>query len=159
MGHPLSSDLRERALAAVDAGVSRRAAAETFVAGLKLSGMIAPFVLDGPINAHAFEVYVEKILVPELSAGDIVVMDNLSSHKRPSVRAMIEAAGCELRFLPPYSPDLNPIEKAFSKFKANLRKAAERTVPALWDTIGRIIDLFTPTECVNYFASCGYDGD
>jgi len=131
----------------------------TFVAGLTRRGMIAPFVLDGPVNADAFEVYVEKILVPDLRAGDIVVMDNLSSHKRPSIRAKIEAAGGELRFLPPYSPDLNPIEKAFSKFKANLRKAAERTVPALWDTIGRVIDLFTPTECANYFISCGYDAD
>lgn len=100
----------------------------TFVAGLRTSGMVAPFVLDGPINADAFEVYVEKILVPELKPGDIVVMDNLSSHKRPSIQALIEAAGAELRFLPPYSPDFNPIEKAFSKLKALLRKAAERTV-------------------------------
>ena len=131
----------------------------TFVAGLRLSGMVAPFVLDGPINADAFEVYVEKILVPDLRPGDIVVMDNLSSHKRPSIRAMIEAAGAELRFLPPYSPDFNPIEKAFSKLKALLRKAAERTVGALWDAIGRFVDLYAPTECRNYFTSCGYDAD
>ena len=131
----------------------------TFVAGLRTSGMVAPFVLDGPINADAFEVYVEKILVPELKPGDIVVMDNLSSHKRPSIQAMIEAAGAELRFLPPYSPDFNPIEKAFSKLKALLRKAAERTIGALWDAIGHFIDLFTPTECANYFKSCGYDAD
>jgi transposase len=131
----------------------------TFVAGLRTSGMVAPFVLDGPINADAFEVYVEKILVPELKPGDIVVMDNLSSHKRPSIQAMIEAAGAELRFLPRYSPDFNPIEKAFSKLKALLRKAAERTIGALWDAIGHFIDLFTPTECANYFKSCGYDAD
>ena len=86
-------------------------------------------------------------------------MDNLSSHKRPSIQAMIEVAGAELRFLPPYSPDFNPIEKAFSKLKALLRKAAERTVGALWDAIGRFIDLFTPTECANHFKSCGYDAD
>jgi transposase len=131
----------------------------TFVVGLRTSGMVAPFVLDGPINADAFEVYVAKILVPELKPGDIVVMDNLSSHKRPSIQAMIEAAGAELRFLPPYNPDFNPIEKAFSKLKALLRKAAERTVGTLWDAIGRFIDLFTPTECANDFKSCGYDAD
>lgn len=128
----------------------------TFVAGLRTSGMVAPFVLDGPINADAFEVYVEKVLVAELKPGDIVVMDNLSSHKRDAVCAMIEAAGAELRFLPPYSPDFNPIEKAFSKLKALLRKAAERTVDALWDAIGRFCHLFTSPECVNYFVSCGY---
>ena len=129
------------------------------MAGLRTSGMVAPLVIDGPINAAAFEVYVEKILVPELRPGDIVVMDNLASHKRPNIRAMIKAAGATVRFLPPYSPDFNPIEKAFSKLKALLRKAAERSVDALWDTIGRCIDLFTPTECANYFASCGYDAD
>ena len=117
----------------------------TFLAGLRHDGIVAPFVLDGPINADAFEVYVEKILVSELKPGDIVVMDNLSSHKRPSIQAMIEAAGAELRFLPPESPDFNPIEKAFSKLKALLRKAAEQTVGTLWDAIGRFIDLFTPT--------------
>ena len=131
----------------------------TFVAGLRSSGMVAPFVLDGPINADAFEVYVEKILVPELRPGDIVVMDNVSSHKRPDIQAKIEAAGAELRFLPPYSPDFNPIEKAFAKLKALLRKAAERTVEGLWDAIGRFVDLFTPQECANYFLSCGYDAD
>ncbi len=92
-------------------------------------------------------------------SGDIVILDNLSSHKISGVREAIEARGARLAYLPPYSPDLNPIEKAFSKFKANLRKAAERTVPALWDTIGRVIDLFTPAECANYFTSCGYDAD
>jgi transposase len=131
----------------------------TFVAGLRTTGMVAPFVLDGPINAAAFEVYVEKILVPELRSGDIVIMDNLSSHKQPAVRRLIEAAGAELRFLPPYSPDFNPIEKAFAKLKALLRKAAERTVEALWNTIGTLIDVYTPAECANYFLSCGYDAE
>lgn len=121
--------------------------------------MVAPFVLDGAVNAAAFEVYVEKILIPELRPGDIVIMDNLSSHKQPAVRRLIEAAGAELRFLPPYSPDFNPIEKAFSKLKALLRKAAERTVDALWNTIGALIDTFTPAECANYFVSCGYDAE
>ncbi len=131
----------------------------TLVAGLRMSGMVAPMVLDGPINGDWFEAYVTQILVPELRPGDVVIMDNLSSHKRASVRERIEAAGATLRFLPPYSPDFNPIEKAFSKLKALLRKAAERTVGALWDAIGRFIDLFTPTECANYFKSCGYDAD
>ncbi len=129
----------------------------TFVAGLRLSGIAAPFVLDGPINRNAFEIYVAKVLVPELKPGDIVVMDNQSSHKGAAVRAMIEAAGASLLYLPPYSPDFNPIEKAFSKLKAHLRKAAERTVSGLWDAIGRLIDLFTPQECTNFFAAAGYD--
>src|SRR3954451_19257996 len=96
------------------------------------SGLVAPFVLDGPINRHAFEIYVEKVLVPELQPGDVVIMDNLSSHKSPRVRALIEAAGATLLYLPPYSPDFNPIENAFAKLKALLRKAAERTVEGLW---------------------------
>ena len=107
----------------------------TFVGALTLRGMIAPFVLSGPINRDAFEAYVDSVLVPELRPGDIVVMDNLSSHKGPKVREMIEDAGAELRFLPPYSPDFNPIENAFSKLKAMLRKAAERTVDGLWTAI------------------------
>jgi transposase len=129
----------------------------TFVAGLTMRGMIAPFVLDGPINRDAFETYAAKVLVPELRPGNIVVMDNLSSHKGPRVREMIEAAGARLLFLPPYSPDFNPIENAFAKLKAHLRKAAERTVGGLWEAIGRIIDLFAPAECKNYFAAAGYD--
>jgi transposase len=129
----------------------------TFIAGLTTRGMIAPFVLDGPINRSAFETYVERVLVPELRQGDIVVMDNLSSHKGPKVREMIEAAGASLLFLPPYSPDFNPIENAFAKLKALLRKAAERTVDGLWATIGLLIDLFEPIECQNYFAAAGYD--
>jgi len=137
----------------------------TFVAGLRLAGIVAPMVLDGPINRRAFEAYVDQILVPELKPGDIVIMDNLSSHKSPAVRTAIEAVGAELRFLPPYSPDFNPIEKAFAcpqgmrsiKLKAMLRKAAERTVDGLWSAIGVLIDLFTPTECTNFFTAAGYE--
>ena len=128
----------------------------TFVAGLRLSGIAAPFVLDKPINRISFETYVDKVLVPSLNPGDIVIMDNLSSHKGIRVKEMIEAAGASLRYLPPYSPDLNPIENAFAKLKAHLRKAAERTVDALWSTIGRLIHCFTPPECRNYFTAAGY---
>jgi len=129
----------------------------TFVGALRLSGMVAPMVLDGPINRDAFEAYVQQFLVPELKPGDIVVMDNLGSHKSKLVREAIEAAGATLLFLPPYSPDFNPIEKAFSKLKALLRKASERTVEGLWAAIGRSLDAFTPQECANYFAAAGYD--
>ena len=119
--------------------------------------MIAPFVLDGPINRLAFETYVEKVPVPELRTGDIAIMDNLSSHKGAGVRERIEAVGAELLFLPPNSPDLNPIEMASSKLKALLRKAAKRTVDGLWKAIGSILDTFAPHECRNYFAAAGYD--
>jgi transposase len=129
----------------------------TFVGALTMRGMIAPFVLGGAINRDAFEAYVERVLVPELRPGDIVIMDNLSSHKGPRTLALIEAAGARLLFLPPYSPDFNPIENAFAKLKALLRKAAERTLEGLWAAIGRIADAFTPTECANYFSTCGYD--
>jgi len=129
----------------------------TFVAGLRLSGLVAPMVLDGPINRDTFQAYIDQVLVPELTPGDVVVMDNLSSHKGPDVRLSIEAAGASLLYLPPYSPDFNPIENAFAKLKALLRKAAERTVGALWDAIGSLIDLFKPPECANYFAAAGYD--
>jgi transposase len=131
----------------------------TFVAGLRLDGMVAPMVLDGPINGDWFEAYVARVLIPTLRPGDVVFMDTLSSHKRASIRAMIEAKDARLRFLPPYSPDFNPIEMAFSKLKALLRKAAERTVAGLWAAIGRFVDTFTPQECVNYFAAAGYDAD
>ena len=131
----------------------------TFIGALTTRGMVAPFVISGPINRDAFEAYVERVLASELRPGDIVVMDNLSSHKGPRARALIEAAGAELRFLPPYSPDFNPIENAFAKLKALLRKAAERTVEGLWSTIGRIADLFSPDECAKYFSACGYDPD
>lgn len=129
----------------------------TFVAGLRLSGMDAPMVLDGPINGEIFTAYVEQVLAPTLRAGDIVIMDNLGSHKGEGVRAAIEAAGAELRFLPPYSPDFNPIENAFSKLKAMLRKAAERTRDGLWSAVGDAIEAFTPDECANYFSAAGYE--
>ena len=129
----------------------------TLVAGLRLSGMVAPMVLDGPINGEWFIAYVRQVLIPTLRPGDIVIMDNLSSHKRAEVRETIEEAGATLLFLPPYSPDFNPIEKAFSRLKAMLRKAAERTVSGLWGLIGKLVDLFHPQECANYFSSCGYD--
>jgi transposase len=124
---------------------------------LRNSGIVAPFVLDGPINRNAFEAYVEKVLAPELRGDDIVVMDNLSSHKGPRIRQMIEAAGASLLYLPPYSPDFNPIENAFAKLKALLRKAAERSIEGLWTVIGQLLDAFTPNECSNYFAAAGYD--
>lgn len=128
----------------------------TFIAGLTTRGMIAPVVLSGAINRDAFETYIEKVLAPELRPGDIVIMDNLSSHKGPRTRALIEAKGGKLMFLPPYSPDPNPIENTFAKLKAMLKKAAERTVEALWKTIGRISDAFQSQECLNYFRTCGY---
>lgn len=129
----------------------------TLVAGLRLSGMVAPMVLDGPISGDWFEAYVRHVLAPTLKPGDIVIMDNLSSHKRGAARKLIEAAGAELRFLPPYSPDFNPIEMAFSKLKALLRKAAERTVDGLWQAIGQLIDLITPNESANFFTAAGYE--
>lgn len=129
----------------------------TLVAGLRLTGMVAPMVLDGPINGDAFQAYVDQVLIPELRPGDIVIMDNLGSHKRAGVRQAIEAAGARLLYLPPYSPDFNPIENAFSKLKAMLRAAAARTVEGLWSAIGSCINLFVPQECANYFAAAGYD--
>ena len=129
----------------------------TFVGALRLHGMTAPMVLDGAMHGAAFLAYVEQVLVPTLAPGDIVVMDNLPAHKPLAVRHAIEAAGAELRFLPPYSPDFNPIEMAFSKLKAFLKKIAARTRDDLWDTIAQAIDTFTPSECQNYFAAAGYD--
>ena len=128
----------------------------TLVGARTLRGFIAPFVLDRPIDRNPFETYVGKGLVPQLTAGDVVV-DNLSSQKGPRVREMIEAAGATLLCLPPYSPDFNPIEMAFSRLKALLRKAAERTIPALCDAIGRLINRVTPAEAANLFAAAGYD--
>lgn len=128
----------------------------TFTCGLRCDGLVAPWVLDGAMNGEAFEVYVDQVLAPSLSEGDWVIMDNLSAHKGQSVRQLIEARGARLLFLPPYSPDLNPIELAFSKFKTLLRKAAQRTVPTLWDKIGELLDDFTPDECANYFRHDGY---
>lgn len=128
----------------------------TFVAGLRLTGMTAPMVLDGPMNGAAFLAYVQQVLVPELKPGDIVIMDNLSAHKGSQVRDVIEAAGARLLYLPPYSPDFNPIENAFAKLKALLRKAAARTKDQLWSIIGHLLDTYQPAECANYLNHCGY---
>ena len=128
----------------------------TFVAALRADGMAAPTVIDGAVTGDLFVAYVEQQLVPALRRGDIVVMDNLACHKRAGVRAAIEGAGGELRLLPPYSPDLNPIEKAFAKLKARLRAAAKRTVRAVEDYLGELSTTFAPQECRNYFTSCGY---
>ena len=128
----------------------------TFVAALRTSGFTAPMVSDGPMNGDLFLAYVEQQLVPTLKSTDIVVMDNLSSHKRIGVREAIEATGATLMFLPPYSPDLNPIELAFSKLKTLLRKSAPRTIQTLWDTIAEVTTQFSNQECINYFRHCGY---
>jgi transposase len=129
----------------------------TFVAGLRMDGMVAPLTLDGPVNGEIFVAYVEQFLAPVLKPGDVVIMDNLSSHKAAGVREAIEAVGASLLYLPPYSPDFNPIEMAFAKMKALLRKAAKRTIDALWTEIGEIVALFKPAECANYFVAAGYD--
>jgi len=128
----------------------------TFLAGLRHDRISAPCVFDGPINAESFLAYVTQILVPTLKPGDIVIMDNLGSHKGRAVRAAIRAAGARLFFLPPYSPDLNPIEQVFAKLKTLLRKAAERTIEATWKKIGALLDCFAPSECANYFRNAGY---
>lgn len=128
----------------------------TFVAGLRRRGMVAPFVLEGAMNGAMFLAYVEQGLVPTLKRGDIVVIDNLPAHKVAGVKEAIEAAGATLLYLPSYSPDLNPIEPAFSKFKAHLRTAAERTVPRLLRRIGRLVNSFSPQECRNFFQHAGY---
>lgn len=128
----------------------------TFVAGLRSTALTAPCVIDGPMNGNAFLAYVEQVLAPTLKPGDIVVLDNLSAHKVPGVRQAIEAAGAMLLYLPPYSPDFNPIEQLFAKLKALLRKAAERSVNALWTRIATLLDAFTSAECANYFRNAGY---
>lgn len=124
-----------------------------------LRGFIAPFVLDGPVNREAFKAYVEQVVCPELRPGDIVIMDNLSSHKGPRFHELIRSAGAELHHLPPYIPYFNPVENAFAKPKALLRKAAQRTVKGLWIAIGHMLPAFRPHECRNYFAAAGYDAD
>jgi transposase len=128
----------------------------TFLAALRSDRIDAPCVFDGPINGERFRAYVEQFLVPTLVRGDIVVMDNLGSHKGQAVRAAIRAVGAKLFFLPPYSPDLNPIEQVFAKLKALLRKAAVRSVTATWQRIGRLLDHFEPDECARYLAHSGY---
>ncbi|WP_426043163.1 IS630 family transposase [Brevundimonas sp. TWP2-3-4b1] len=131
----------------------------TFVGALRLSGMTAPMVIDGPMNGAWFLAYVHQMLAPTLKPGDVVIMDNLAAHKSTPIRDAIEAVGARLLFLPPYSPDLNPIENAFAKLKAMLRKAAARSIDQLWDAIARIIQTYSPLECANYFAAAGYDAD
>ena len=131
----------------------------TFVGALRLSGMTAPMVLDGPMNGVWFLAYVQQVLAPTLKPGDVVIMDNLAALKSTPVRDAIEAVGARLLFLLPYSPDLNPIENAFAKLKALLRKAAARSIDQLWDAIARIIQTYSPHECANYFAAAGYDAD
>ncbi|MER0240164.1 IS630 family transposase [Fulvimarina sp. MAC8] len=131
----------------------------TFTAGMRLDGIVAPWLLDGAMDGEAFLVYVRKVLVPTLVAGDIVVMDNLPAHKVAGVRDAIEAVGAELRYLPPYSPDFNPIEMLFSKIKAFLRKVAARTIPGLHDAVASALDIFEPDEFQNLFAHAGYDPD
>ncbi len=128
----------------------------TFIGALRADGLTAPLVIDGPVNGEYFRAYVEQILVPTLRPGDIVILDNLSSHKVHGIRTAIEAAGAELRYLPPYSPDLNPIEQLFAKFKAHLRKIAARSVEALWTVIGKTVGAFEPGECKNYIRHAGY---
>jgi transposase len=129
----------------------------TFTAGLRADGLIAPMLLDGPMDGAAFLAYTEQVLCPELRPDDIVIMDNLPAHKVHGVRQAIEAAGASLLYLPPYSPDFNPIEMAFAKFKAILRAAAARTLEALWHAAANALSRFKPAECQNMFAHAGYD--
>jgi transposase len=128
----------------------------TFLAALRSTGLTAPLVVDGAMNGAVFLSYVQQQLAPTLSEGDIVIMDNLAAHKVKGVREAIAAVGARVVYLPPYSPDLNPIELVFAKFKALLRSAAERTVEGLWQTCGQLLDRFPSTECLNYFRHCGY---
>ena len=129
----------------------------TFLAALRHDRIDAPWLLDGPINGERFRIYVEQVLVPTLKPGDIVIMDNLGSHKSKAVRQAIRSAGAKLFFLPKYSPDLNPIEQVFSKLKHLLRKAAARTTDTVCATIGQLLDTYTPQECKNYFNNAGYE--
>ena len=129
---------------------------QTFIAGLRCDGLTAPFVVDTPMNRRIFETYVETQLAPTLSKGDVVILDNLAAHKSIAAEKAIRAKGAWLLFLPPYSPDLNPIEMAFAKLKQHLRAKAIRTIDALWQAIGDICNLFSPAECSNYFTAAGY---
>jgi transposase len=128
----------------------------TFIAALRHDRIDAPWVIDGPINGEIFRLYVEKVLTPTLSPGDVVVLDNLGSHKGRAARAAVRARGAHLLFLPPYSPDLNPIEQLFAKLKHLTRKAQPRDVQATWRKVGQLLDLFSPQECANYLANSGY---
>jgi len=128
----------------------------TVLAALRHDRITAPCVIDGPINGESFRAYVEQFLVPTLQPGDIVIMDNLGSHKGGSIRRLIRAVGARLFYLPPYSPDLNPVEQVFAKIKTLLRKADERTINGVCSRIGRLLEAFTPAECTNYFRNAGY---
>ena len=128
----------------------------TFLAALRRDAITAPCVIDGPINGETFLAYVEQFLVPTLAPGDIVIMDNLGSHKGEGVRRAIEGIGATLLFLPPYSPDFNPIEQVFAKLKALLRRTSARSIPTLWAAVGDLLGCFSPAECANYFANAGY---
>jgi transposase len=128
----------------------------TFLAALRHDAITTPCVIDGPINGQIFRAYVEQFLVPTLSPGDIVILDNLGSHKSDAVRSAIAAVGAQLVFLPPYSPDLNPIEPVFAKLKTLLRHTAARSIPSLWRAVGHRLLAFSPNECANYFANAGY---
>ena len=128
----------------------------TLVAGLRRTGITAPCLFDGAINGERFRAYVEQLLAPTLGSGDIVLLDNLASHKIAGIKEAIAAQDADLLYLPPYSPDLNPLEQAFAKFKAALRKAAERTREALWQTISRTLERYSPKECRNFFNQAGY---
>jgi transposase len=128
----------------------------TLIAALGIEGMRCSTVVDGAVNAQVFEAFVEQVLVPQLRAGDVVVLDNLSSHKRARTRELIEAAGAELRYLPPYSPDLNPIEMIFAKIKRLLRSLACRTRQALWQAMQSLLDQISPSDAANCFRHCGY---
>lgn len=128
----------------------------TFLAGLASDGIVAPFVVDEPMNRAIFTQYVRQYLVPELSPGDVVILDNLSSHKGAEAAALVEACGATLLLLPPYSPDLNPIEMVFAKLKTLRRRADERSIAAVWHRIGSLLDAFSPEECSNYLRHVGY---
>lgn len=128
----------------------------TFIAALRHDRISAPWVIDGPINGDLFTLYVEKVLAPTLAGGDVVILDNLGSHKGQAARRAIRATGAHLVFLPPYSPDLNPIEQVFAKLKHLLREAQPRTVEAAWRKVGQLLDLFSPEECKNYLINSGY---
>jgi transposase len=134
----------------------RRWQTSTFLGARRSGGFIAPLVVDGAMTSELFWAYVERVLIPELAAGDVVVLDNLNCHTQKAVCQALEAAGCRVAYLPAYSPDLNPIEMALSNLKRLLRKASERTVEGLWTTLGRLLDQFSPQECRNYIRHCGY---
>ncbi len=132
---------------------------QTFIAALRSTGLTAPFVVDAPMNRLIFDTYIETQLAPTLNKGDVVILDNLAAHKSPAAERAIRARGAWMLFLPPYSPDLNPIEMAFAKLKAHLRRIGARTIETLWQAVGEICDLFHPDECWNYFKAAGYGSD